>query len=952
MHPRRLLLLAAILALGGGPRWAHALDIPLTVQEELPDGVNGMSRTAGPVSVGIPLDSLSGITSVSQLGLSGAAAGQFRELARWPNGTLRWVLADFQADVPAGGVNATVSVVNGGGSFGGANLATDNGTSITVATGTSTFTIQKSPFRFFDGVTVGGTTLVSAGGDGFVAIDPSGVRYTSANDPSASVSVEENGPVRAVVLASGTLRSTAGARLCEYRVRLHFYQGKSYVRAWVSMRNAQAAYPTTFLFHSAEVDVPLSIGSGLHFTTASSLGTTSDLLAASETMYLFQAYSSQNGWSENAYANAPMAVSGGVFSQNGIQIAKVGGTVYQALTGSASDYATGWAALENGAGQGVTVGLRWMSALWPAGFELSGDGTARVELFSKRNSLPSIKFAWGAYETREIFFDFHTAAPGDRNQTLYDMQYPLAARAPLSQYASTGALYGVTTLVSPAQQQAYFAQYGGSSPSLANITPSFWRYHAWGTGGGGNQVDFAFLDLIDYLRTGNGGYLAQGERNSLYKADTSVRHSDGYDYYTNQIDPGWDEFDSSKLNYQTFNGQIFDFNHCHWISIPIAYYMSGNELLKEAAVDFCEWKYGMADGTAPYFYLPTINYDDFEGARMWSRYIRDFGIASDLTGDPRYWANVSIMLNFLLTRSDSTGVPAVTGRNWSRGYHYMQYETSGDPLWPVRPISDFCDVQIHFEAVEYIWRLLKARTDSRAQAVEDYLLGLADFYYNEFYFEQGDGTSIGNFGYVYAYLLDEVNNATTNRFFPPNGGNILRPISTGAAMAFAYQETGDPKYLAREGKLLPGDVQYVTNRTPTDPASEECMGIDLARPVTGWHDVPGVSTTNLGGGSYQLSWTVPAGTTGYRIKYSDRNIVGWLGFDQTARTYAFPPATNIPWYAASSVANPPAPQGGGSVQTITLTGFDPTKSLHFGVRYNTTIADTTPPAAVRDLMAR
>ena len=943
MAPRGLLPLLALAAVAAAPLPALALDIPLTVQEELPDQVPGLARTAAPVSLGVPLDSLSGVTSVSQLGLGGASAGQFRELARWPNGNLKWVLVDFDADVPAGGVNTTFSVVNGAGNFGGANLATDNGGSIGIATGTANFTIQKSPFRFFDGVSVGGTTLVSAGGEGLVVIDPSGNRYTSAHDATAAVSIEENGPVRAVVLASGSLRNGAGTRICDYRVRLHFYRGESYVRAWVSLRNAQAAYPTTFQFHSAEVAVPLSIGSGLRFTTASSLGTASDLLTAADTMYLFQAYSTQNGWSENNYALAPMVQSGGTFSQNGVEIRKVGGTVYRALTGNPADYAQGWAALENASGQGLTVGLRWMAAWWPAGFQLSGDGTARVELFSKRNSQSSIAFAWGAYETRELFFDFHTAAPANRNQSLYDMQYPLAARAPLAQYAAAGAIYGETKLVSASDQQAWFAQHGASSPSLANITPSFWRYHAWSTGGGGNQTDFALLDLIDFLRTGNGGFLAEGERNSQYKADTPVRHSDGFDWTQNQIDAG-DE--GSGTNVGTFNGRVFDFSHAHWTSLPIAYYLTGNELFHEAVIDFGEWKHGMGDGSAPAYYAPLAVLGDGD-MRIWSRYYRDFALLWDVTRDARYWSDMSTMTSMLLTSQDVPGSALPAGRNYDRGYVWMSH---GGYVLP-RSISDFMTVQIHFEAAWEVYRLMREAHDSRVPAMEDYLFGLADFIYNEFYFYTGD--PVGQFGYLYSYHLDEVNNSTTNQYSPPTPGNIYRPISSSRPLTFAFMETGNTKYLDREARLLLGDIQYVTNRTPTDYSSEAFMETDLYRPVTGWYNLPGVTVTSLGGGSYRLSWTVPAGTTGYRIKYSDRTIVDWLGFDQSTRAYAYPPSANVAWFAAAnSPSPPPAPLPAGSAQSVTLSGLDPTKTFHFAVRYTTTMADTTPPAAIRDLLAK
>jgi hypothetical protein len=214
-------------------------------------------------------------------------------------------------------------------------------------------------------------------------VDGSGVRFTSANDAAASVVIEENGPVRAVVRASGTLKNASGTRLCEYLVRLHFYRGKSYTRAWISLRNARAASPTAFTFKNAEVVVPMAPGPSLRFTTATSRGTVSDALASGETMYLYQAYSTKNGLPENAYANAPMVISGTTFAQNGVEVRKVGGTIYQALTGSPADYAAGWASLEDGTGRGVTIGMRWMSALWPAGLELAGDGRAKQQDFDQ-----------------------------------------------------------------------------------------------------------------------------------------------------------------------------------------------------------------------------------------------------------------------------------------------------------------------------------------------------------------------------------------------------------------------------------------------------------------------------------------------------------------------------------------------------------------------------------------
>jgi exo-rhamnogalacturonan lyase-like protein len=928
--------LALTMALIAASPALAALPVPIAVQEVLPAGVSGVARTGEPVTVGIPLEESQGITSVSQLGLSGATAGQFRELARWPGGALKWVLVDFQSDLPAGGTTASVSLTSGTGNFGGPDLATDQGSSIAVSTGAATFTVKKSPFRLFDQVSVGATPLVSAGDEGVVVVDTLGVRYSSANDTGALVSIEENGPLRTVIRAYGSLRNASGTRLCDYLVRLHFYRGKSYVRAWVSLRNAREANPTSFWFKNAEVVVPIVPGSGLHFTTETTRGTVSDALASSETAYLYQAYSSQNG--SYLWDNAPMVLSGTTFAQNGVEVRKVGGTIYQALTGNPADYAKGWASLEDGTGRGLTVGMRWMCAMWPAGFEFSGAGAARVELFSKRNSKTAIKFAWGAYDTRELLFDFHASAPASRNTALYELQYPLGGRAPLTQYAAAGAIFGEKNLVSANDQLRWFTAHGSTSPSLANITPAFLRYYAFSMAGGGNQMDFELADLLDWLRTGNGGFLDNADQRTLYKADNAVRHSDGFDWTQDQIDTG-DQLGGE--NKGSYNGQLFDFEHPHWISIPIAYFVTGNELFHEAAIDYGEWKHGMGDGSPPNYYLPLQIFGD-GGMRGWSRYYRDFALLWDVTRDPRYWSDLDIMTTATLNSRDTPGSALPAGRNLQRGYMWQSWNGYVLP----RLDSDFITVQIHFEAMWEGLRLLREANDPRAAAMEDYLFGLADFIYNEFYFDVG--TAQGQYGYVYAYYLDQVNDAAN-----PYWSQGFRPISSARAMTLAFNLTGDAKYLTRASKLLCGDINYVSPRTPTDPASECFMQTDLYRPVTGWYTVPGVTTQNIGNGAYTLSWTVPAGTTGYRIKAANQTIVPWLGFNQATRAYQFDPSSYVAWFAANDAPGaPPVPLAPGSTQSVTVSGLDPTKSWNFAIRYQTTVVDNTPPAPVSNLIAR
>ena len=75
--------------------------IALTVQEEV-----GFERRAWPVTRGVPLPR--GVAAEPEALWLADAQGQgvslqSHPLSRWPDGSIKWVLVDFQADVPAAG---------------------------------------------------------------------------------------------------------------------------------------------------------------------------------------------------------------------------------------------------------------------------------------------------------------------------------------------------------------------------------------------------------------------------------------------------------------------------------------------------------------------------------------------------------------------------------------------------------------------------------------------------------------------------------------------------------------------------------------------------------------------------------------------------------------------------------------------------------------------------------
>src|ERR1035438_7563772 len=112
-----------------------AVSVPLTIQEALySGGTTGVARTNEPFCMGVPLADSANVTSTNVLTLAGATAGQFRVLGVWPSGNYKWVeVCGVVPSLSAGGSTNVTLTDGGGGNFGGWNLATDNGATITVA---------------------------------------------------------------------------------------------------------------------------------------------------------------------------------------------------------------------------------------------------------------------------------------------------------------------------------------------------------------------------------------------------------------------------------------------------------------------------------------------------------------------------------------------------------------------------------------------------------------------------------------------------------------------------------------------------------------------------------------------------------------------------------------------------------------------------------------------------
>src|SRR5437764_6124217 len=70
--------------------------------------------------------------------------------------------------------------------------------------------------------------------------------------------------------------------------------------------------------------------------------------------------------------------------------------------------------------------------------------------------------------------------------------------------------------------------------------------------------------------------------------------------------------------------------------------------------------------------------------------------------------------------------------------------------------------------------------------------------------------------------------------------------------------------------------------------------------------VPGVQIGEASNGNYTLTWTPPAGATGtYRVKYSGKRMVEWIGYNAYTATYIGDPTTTDNWFAGMDATGAP-----------------------------------------------
>jgi hypothetical protein len=949
------------------------LDVPLTVQETLYPGAptRGITRNQGPVTVGVPLADSAGIKNISQLGLKGAAAGQFRILGRWPSGNAQWVLVDTQADVGAGKTYTGISLTGGKGNFGGRDLASDQGATIAVDTGAARFVIRKAKFNLFDEVAVNGKSLVTRGASqGLVVMGPSSGTscgtcnnpYASSNDPHSTATIEENGPVRAVVKAIGSHVDSAGHAYMHYTVRMSFYRGKTYSKVEVILRNADETNNPAGDFNSAfkgfasyEARVTPALGQSRTFEMGTDSRSVSGRFSGNENAYLYQAYSNNMeiaDWNTHncdnhhphdnrcvaSYIARTQGRGGYVYAQDGYQLVH-GNSVL--ASGDHARYPQGWAELRDESGAGIEIGVYELSAYWPKSLQfVNGGSEVRVgiwpdqALFTKGGGQPYYQ-AWPAYSIHDLYFEFHAAAPSAPANQFLSFQHYLVARASISQYNSSGVFF--YPLLDSAAEDNYYRSIGVAC-CLADKPPKIFRRYDWPGSGAGNQHELRWSYLRNFLQRGlTGRYLFAAHFYRMI-AERSFPRSDGFD---------WRNHPQSQLDYLGFPENIVSANtgmatrnwmegqHAHWYGMTDFYFMTGDETIKDQLLDGVKDKF--LNPNSPVNNGRLAEARDVGGqlmgiARLYTALIamndpdaKGLLVTADKTLDSLVFPELN--LSGFGNGKPVPGLPGSHGISRTRGVQYGCCNTDTVPGFSGRVAAPFREAIL----VEGMWELAQVLGPSwpHYNLLTDLASGVSQWALTEgFGSPPGEKPTAMNSGFIYEIFLDQPNGTSKYYLKPGDSQTTWFHFYVMAAYAgdLSWRHTFEG-FMKRSSSVYPPSIWAEYGSHMMQAAVSEI----LHPPHWVLAPVP-ITVQNKAGGSYALTWTVPQGATHYRIKYYvGKSIVDWIGFNAGTNTYIGDPNKNWAWFASDDAPGLPAHAAAGTTQTYVFKG-EPDKDYHFAMK--------------------
>jgi hypothetical protein len=215
------------------------LTLPILITE-----YDGIRRISEPVTVGIPLPKgqLFKPTDIALYNASNARVPvQSKELARWSDGSVQWMLLDFLADVaPHTTVAYTLrDCVESASCTPDTPITVHEApASMTIDTGYALFSLNTAVFSPFERILIQGQSVLAEPGSSMVLLNEEGKAYQPCIH---SHTIETAGPLRTTVCMQGVFLRAAQDVLARFVSRLSFYAGSGLVELRFTLHNPRAA---------------------------------------------------------------------------------------------------------------------------------------------------------------------------------------------------------------------------------------------------------------------------------------------------------------------------------------------------------------------------------------------------------------------------------------------------------------------------------------------------------------------------------------------------------------------------------------------------------------------------------------------------------------------------------------------------------------------------------------
>ncbi|MBQ7206563.1 MAG: hypothetical protein IJS01_02065 [Lentisphaeria bacterium] len=478
-------------------------EIPLELLEE-----SGYPRNFTEVRVGIPFPRY-GLYSLRNLCVKNAAGrevpAQFAELSRWPDGSLRFVLASFGAYLKAGekavwkleaGKKVRNTTVRKGIQVG------ESAEKVVVDTGLITAEIGKKDFQLPVNLTCRGKKAGAF--RGITLVLPDGKKLRSQGAPERIV-VEEQGPEHVTILSEGGILPGGEHGSFKYQVRMRFRRGSAVIKMDVAL-----------------IDADLD----------------------REYFDLREAYC------EFVPAFQPGVISAGIAPKDGAKKVSIHGKAIRQMTwdtfyhNAAKRQGTleSWFALTSmDRKTRVSVAISDAAKRWPKGLSMTEDAF-RIELLPP---LPDKKFGldfpqhlaycfcagnhrmkWGMKFNTPILVDL---LGGSLPILAADADLPVVAVLPPAWYEKCGVMPGANATVPGVDHRIDEMLKYNDLGAASDVESGYLNYGDWfgerRRNWGNNEYDTPYSYFSQFVRTGNRKLFRLGLAGAQHQADTDIAHA-------------------------------------------------------------------------------------------------------------------------------------------------------------------------------------------------------------------------------------------------------------------------------------------------------------------------------------------------------------------------------------------------------------------------------------------